>query len=388
MDMERKLRVLHLAASHRWTGVAEPVTSLALYQQKSGLAEVWLACAPGHSFQRRAQERGVEVLNSFYFNHTYNLFHTWHDIKQLIHFVRTQKPDVVHCHLPHDHWLAASVLRFLHKVPVLLVRTVHKYASPRSDPLHRWLFQRATDLVITPTRALAELLRAKLEFDSSKLNVIYGAVDIERFRPDIDGSIIRRRGGIPLSAYVVGIVTRLRKDRGIDWLLDSIPLVLQQYPQTYFIIVGRGELKHWLRKYVKSSPYRRSIICAGYRTYDLPEFYAAFDCSLFLGLGSDGSSRAVLEAMASGKPVIALNAGGLDEVITSGKNGLLVSPGNREELAEAIIKLLSNPGLREQMGKSARQTIEQHFTEPRRASETLNLYFQALHKNAIKQIQC
>ncbi|MCX7766038.1 MAG: glycosyltransferase family 4 protein [Candidatus Sumerlaeia bacterium] len=373
---------MHLAASHRWTGVAEPVTSLALYQQKSGLAEVWLACAPGHSFQRRAQERGVSVLDKFYFSHGYNLFYTWHDIKQLIWFVRTQELDVVHCHLPHDHWLAASVLRFLHTEPVLLVRTVHKYASPRSDLLHRWLFKRATDLIITPTRALAELLKAKLELNTTKLNVVYGAVDIQRFRPNIDRSIIRRRGGIPLSAYVVGIVTRLRRDRGINWLLDSIPVVLQHFPQTYFIIVGRGELKHWLREYIKSSPYRRNIICAGYRTHDLPEFYSAFDCSLFLGLGSDGSSRAVLEAMASGIPVIALNAGGLDEVITSGKNGLLVSPGNREELSAAIIKLLSQPELREQMGKSARQTIEERFTEPRRASDTLSLYIQALNKKS------
>lgn len=371
---------MHLAGSHRWTGVAEPATSLALYQEKSGIARAWLACTPGHSFQRKARERGVEVLDQFHFNRNYNPYHIWLDIKHLIRFVREKRVNVVHCHLPQDHWLSAFALRVFKMTGCLVVRTVHRFAPPRPDPFHRWLFKKATDLIITPTKALAELLSSHLKLNPERLRVVYGAVDTNRFHPGIDKKLIREKFGIPVNVPVAGLVARLRKDRGIYWLMESIPLVLRKIPDAYFVIVGRGELKYWLKDFIKKSPYGKHILRTGYRSNDLPETYAAFDCSLFLGLGSEGSCRAVLEAMASGKPVIALNDGGLKEVITPGENGLLVSPQNRRELAEAIINLFSSTERREKMGITARQTIERRFTEERRATETLALYLDALNK--------
>lgn len=380
MNHKTKLRVLHLASSARWTGVAEPVTSLALYQQKSGEADVWLACIPGQSFQRNARERGVNVIDKFHFTRTYYPFHILKDIITLRRFVRENRIDVVHCHLPHDHWLSVIAFRLFAAEPILLVRSVHRFASPYTDPLHRWLFNRATDVIITPTKALANLLKERLKLKEDKVYVVYGAVDINRFHPGVDGSGIRKRAKVSPDAPIAGLVARLRKDRGLHWLIRALPLVIKEHPNSYFIIVGRGELKYWLKKFTKKSPLGKHVLRAGYQTKNLPAFYSAFDCSLFLGLGSDGSSRAVLEAMASGKPVIALNDGGLDEVITPGENGFLVTPQDAEELASAINTLFADRELCRRMGRNARRVIEERFTEERRARETLQIYYTFLER--------
>ena len=384
--MTERLRILHLASSERWTGIAEPVTSLALYQQQSGEADVWLSCIPGRSFEHRAVERGVRVLPSFSFSRNYITPKTIRDVSNLIQIIVEKQINVVHCHLSHDHWLAAFALRFLKRNPVLLVRSMHRFAAPYKDPFHRWLLERATDLLITPTEAIAHLIKNRFQEIEEKVQTVYGAVDIERFSHHIDPQIIRTQYRIEAQAPVAGLVARLRKDRGIHWLLDTIPLVLARLPIAYFIIVGRGEMKYWLRNYIERVPYRERIMMPGYRTHDLPEIYAALDCSLFLGLGSDGSSRAVLEAMATGKPVIALNRGGINEVIQDGVNGILVPPADRHALARALCSLLTERNRASAMGQNARRTIEQHFTEDRRARETNMLYrmFQEIQRSSEK----
>ncbi len=372
--MANPLNILHLASSERWTGVAEPVTSLALYQQKSGKANVRLACIPGRSFERHARRHGIEVLDSLAFPRNYSPVKTVRDIKVLRRIVKEQNIDIVHCHLSHDHWLAAVALRALGRERVVLVRSYHRFEKPYRDPLHRWLFLEATNCVITPTRALASILKENLFGDYGRVHVVHGAVNTERFNPSVSPALMLEKMKISSGTPIAGLVARLRKDRGIHWLLDTVPRVVEKVPDAKFVLVGRGELKYWLKDYIAKSFHGERLVRAGYQKENLPETYAAFDCSLFLGLGSDGSSRAVLEAMAMGKPVIALNTGGLDEVITPGETGVLVTPGSRDELADAIIVLLSDKEKCRRMGINARHVIEQHFTEERRALDTLDVY--------------
>ena len=116
---------------------------------------------------------------------------------------------------------------------------------------------------------------------------------------------------------------------------------------------------------------------AGYRGDDLPQCYAAIDVSLFLGLGTDGSCRAVLEAMASGKPVIGVNSGAVPETIEHSKSGFLVKQGDVHGLAQALINVLENKTLAAQMGTRSRTITESRFAEQRRAEETVAAYRKA-----------
>ncbi len=368
-------RILHLASSERWTGEADPAISLAHWQRDLG-NQVWLACVPGRSFEQKARERGVDVLTTLYLNRRLNPLHLLADLKTLRTFLRQQMITVIHCHLFHDHWLAALAARKITH-PYILVRTLHRPKVPHSDPFHRMLFTRKTDLTITVYKEAKAAVSKKLRLLDEKVVAIYGGVNSEWFHPAKDGNELRRSLGIPLTVPIAGIVARLRAGRGHQWLLQAIPHVLEKLPDAYFLIIGKGEMKKTLQAQLRELPFHKQVIMAGYRSDDLPQCYAAMDVSLFLGLGTDGSCRAVLEAMASGKPVIGVKRGAVPETIEHSKNGLLVDQGDVQGLAQALITVLENKPLAAQMGTRSRRIAETRFAEQRRAEETVTAYSKA-----------
>ena len=365
-------RILHLVSSDRWTGVAEPVASLASHQQAAG-CEVGLACVPSRSFERQAKRRGLRVLTSLYLNRRLNPIHLIKDLRFLRQFVRDERIQVVHTHLIHDHWVAALALRGGDR-PILLVRTVHRVESLRADLFHRWLFASATDLTIAISAESRRLLAARLGLAADKTRVVYGAVDAARFRPDLDGSGFRRELKIPPGAPLGGIVARMVEGRGHGWLLEAFGRARRQAPELYLVLVGRGPLKKPLRAEIARLGPGKRIIMAGYRGDDLPQAYAAMDFHILLGQGSDGSCRAVLEAMASGKPNIVVRRGVLPETVRDGEDGLLVEPNDVDGLAAAMVRLAAQPQETAAMGRNARRRVEERFREEIRAHETLAAY--------------
>ena len=334
MTVERTFRILHLASSERWTGVAEPVVSLAREQQKAG-CQVWLACVPGQSFERFARRHGVTVLEQFHLDRRLHPLRFWQDLRGIRRFVRENQIEIIHSHLLHDNWVAALALLGAQKPP-LLVRTFHRWERPRSDIFHKWLFGRRNDLTIATSHSLLALFDGLIRLAPGTTAVIYGGVNYERFRPDLSRDTLRQEFRIASDAPVAGIVARMTPGRGHRWLLNAVPEIIRRMPQARVLLIGRGPLKRQLRADIASNSLGEHVILAGYRRTDLPEAYAALDVSLFLGMGSEGTCRAVLEAMATGRPVIAVREGALLEIVEDGKTGLLIEPDNPQALADAI----------------------------------------------------
>ena len=365
------LRILHLVSSERWTGVAEPVVSLAQHQEELG-NDVWLGCIAGKSLESQARLHGLKVMTDIQLNRRAILSH-FHDFRAIRRFIREKGIDVIHAHLLNDHWVAAfSLLKLAN--PPLLVRTFHRYQTPRNDRWHRWLFCDRTDISITTSDDLKQKIESKLSLENGALQVALGAVNIDRFSPEIDGSKVRRELDIPDSAPVAGNIARMSPGRGHLWLLDSLPQVYKAVPNAKCVISGRGALKYTVRGRSNSGSHIGRTRMAGYRHNDLPETYASFDVALFLGQGSEGSCRGALEAMATGLPLIGLNNGAVPHYIEHGVNGYLVEPENREQLAEVMIDLLSDLPKAREMGRKARQTIEQKFLEIKRAERVMEIY--------------
>ncbi len=366
-------RVLHLASSERWTGVAEPLCSLAAHQSRLG-AETWVGCIPSRSFEREAKRLGLRMMLDCYFDRGANPLRPIHDILVLRRFVRQQGIDVVHCHLANDHWLAALAVRGLGR-RVLLVRTVHRRLPPKADPLHRWLFHRATDLTVAVSaESHDELTKWLGPSRARQARLVAGAVDLQRFHPSKDGAAIRRELGVPPDAILAGNVARMVEGRGHVWLLRAFEAAAARAPQLWLALIGRGPLKKALREARKKHPFAGRIVEAGYRKDDLDRMYGALDFHLLLGAGSDGSCRAALEAMAAGKANIALAEGALLDSVKPGETGLLVPRGDVEALAEALVRLGSDREEARRMGAAARRDAEARFGEERRARETLEAY--------------
>ena len=375
---QRPLRILHLVATYRWSGVAEPATSVALHHLKAGCG-VEMTVFWNGPFEERLKRVGVPTARGLRIERTLNPWGQLREIRKLRAYLEENRVDIVHCHLIHDHWMAAVALRGMKGRRPLLVRTVHRFEPMRRDPMNRALFERMTDMVITVSSAQEELIRAAYPAIGNRVRVIHGGVDPSRFRPDLPGvAEMRKELGAGPDTVVAGIVAHLGFNRGHRWLMRSVQVALDRIPNAAVWIVGDGEIRDELRNEAALPRYRRQVVMAGYRKGDLPVVYAAMDVGMLLGLGSEGSARAALETMSSGRPLIGVRRGALLDTVTEGHDGFLVPENDTEALASALVTLLNDRARIREMGANARSTVLTRFTETLRAENTLAAYHEIL----------
>ena len=378
------MNILHLASTARWTGVADPVVSLAAEQSRRG-HRVWVGCTPGRSFEKAIRRNGVAFCEGMRLNVRLNPFDVISDYRLLQRFCRANQVDVVHCHLDNDHWLAMMALQSLRRRNAgrpFLVRTVHGKKGPRVDIVHRWLFAQRTDGLICLSQKLARSAEKKLHLASGRVAAALGAVNLEAFYPQ-GGTEIRNHLHIPLDAPVIGVVSRVRQDRGLDWLLQAFPLVLEKVPNARLLIVGRGEQLKEIQAEIQRPQYRNQVLSPGYfqvyregvpKMQCLQSAYAAMDATLFVALGSEGTCRAILEAMACGKPTVGADIGAVSEIIADGETGFVVPERSVNLLADKMISLLSDRAHCAKMGAAARRRAEACFTQAARADAVEKVY--------------
>lgn len=202
---------------------------------------------------------------------------------------------------------------------------------------------------------VSESQKRHLIFDKraqpEKIKVIYNGVDTKIFKPSVkktDNSI------------VIGAVGSLRKEKGFDIMIKSIPEVVKSCPQAFFIIVGAGAEKERLEKAASDLNVNSRIAFLGQRE-DIPEIIPAFDiaCS---SSRTENFPLSIIECMACAKPIVATKVGGVPEMVKDGFNGVTIDSESPEALAKAIIYLINNKELRKTMGINARKAVEENFT--------------------------
>jgi glycosyltransferase involved in cell wall biosynthesis len=382
MEFKCPLKILHMASSHRWTGVAEPATRLAASQQADG-HEVHFACTGGTSFERHLRQFDVPFEPGFKFDRRLNPAHFRHDAQKLRDWVVRHQPDIIHCHLPHDHWLAVLVLRrpFLKRAgrpAPAIVRTIHREVAPRADFIHRWLWGSATDRIVTVSSSMRDALIERAGLPAARVSFIPGAVDLVRFTPEASPTSIRDLYKIPRDAHVAGMVARMQPHRGHLDLLETIGAVAERVPNAFYALAGRGELKRTVIERVGTHPRADRLVRVGYHKDDLPELYAALDVLVVWTPGSDGSCRGMLEAMACGRPVAGARVGAIADTIEPGETGWLFEPGDRDGLSAVLIDALGDRERLARMGRNARRHVEEHHNFDVQHRHTLEAYREAL----------
>jgi glycosyltransferase involved in cell wall biosynthesis len=358
-DRTGSLRLLHLVANRWWTGSADPALGLAVSLRDRGHA-VAFACIPGDALDAHARAARLPPEPGLSLEPRARPWVWLRDAAALRRLVRARGIELVHTHLTHDHCLAVLALRGL-ATPV--VRTLHHRRAARGGPARRWLFRR-TAAVFAASEAIATAARAA-RLTRGPLAVIPGAVDISRFTPEADPSAVRqelRLGPGP----VVGCVARLVPGRGHDVLLEAAARLRSRWPMLRVLLVGRGDGRPALERRVADLGLGDVVVFAGYRGDDLPEVLTALSCFALLGGGSEESGRAVLEAMAAGRPVIAGRFGAMPESVVEGETGWLVAP-DPEAVADRLAAVLADPETARHMGQAGRRRVLACHTPDRRA---------------------
>jgi len=247
---------------------------------------------------------------------------------------------------------------------VRLVWHLNDIETPRLVRLGFLPLARAwADGIAVAARAVGEHCFPNGDEPNGRMHVLYAPVDTARFRPETDGAGVRAELGI--SSPVIGVVGNFSPGKGFEYLLEAAPAIRQRYPTAKFLLVG--ELLENRRAYWTGLMRRRDelklandLIFAG-RREDMPEVYGAM--TVFVQASeAEACPMAVLEASASGLPVVATDVGGTRELVEDGMTGLLVEPCRPDEIAEAVLRVLDASDLARRMGQAGAERMRKFFS--------------------------
>lgn len=258
-----------------------------------------------------------------------------------------EKFDIIHLHEPLMPMLCTTVLRLSQTTNIgtfhaFAGRPSYSFAKPLAMRfLKKWF--RKLDGKIAVSKPAMEFVNKYLPGDYT---IIPNGVDLAHFSPDVP----------PIDEFCDGKLNilftgRLEKRKGANYLLKAYQRVKEEIPDSRLIIVGPGtRLRNKYEKHVKRHGLK-DVVFIGYVSYDdLPRYYKTADIFCAPATGRESFGIVLLEAMAIGKPIVASNIEGYASLLTHGAEGLLVPPKDKEALAQALISLMTDESLRQQMG--------------------------------------
>lgn len=237
-------------------------------------------------------------------------------------------------------------------------------------------------LVVTVSKYSQEKTVEFYDVDRAKIRVVPNGVDLERFQPRKCSDAIRLKIGAENNKQCALFVGRLVPRKGLHFLIEAATRVVKENKEIKFIVVGDGPLKNRLVSYSEKLGVKDYFVFLGEVPDEmLPELY---NCADLFALPStqEGQGLSLLEAQASGTPVVAFNTSAINETVLNGKTGILTQP-NSDELAEAILKVLADSSLRENMGNSGRKFVSENYSWNTCAEKMFNVYLEAIQQSKV-----
>ena len=233
-------------------------------------------------------------------------------------------------------------------------------------------------LIVTVSNYSAKKIVQLYEVNETKIRVVPNGVDLQKFKPsEVSEKVKDMFGGN--CEHLVLFVGNLIPRKGLHFLIEAAKDVIKENRGTKFVVVGDGPLKSHLIQYSKEQGVSDVFAFLG----DVPEHLlpSLYNCADVFASPSiqEGQGISLLEAQASAKPVVAFNVTAITEVVKNKKTGLLVEP-QKSQLAEAILSLLSNKGLRERMGRSGREFVSNNFSWDICAQKMLQVYSEVMER--------
>jgi len=276
-------------------------------------------------------------------------------IKQIRRQIRHLKPDLIHIHGTRAGSLGRlAAIGF--NIPVIYTEHLwtknFRLANRFLHFFHHianWFFDLFTTLNIAVSNAVKDFLVDSNISYNEKVKVIYNGIEPLKSQAKV----------LSGEEITIGTVATLNKNKGVQYLIRAWPRVLNEFPQARLEIIGDGPYKEALVKEVKKRKLQKHISFSGFLP-DLEKELAKLDIYVQPSL-SESFGLAIVQAMSVGLPIIATNTGGIPEVVTDNKSGLLVEPAKPKALGLAILDMLKNKEKTRKMGEMARKEATVRF---------------------------
>jgi glycosyltransferase involved in cell wall biosynthesis len=362
----------------------------------SGEVDFKVYCATKAGFREPTEVNGVKIFPCSSTDRVFPL-DNWTFNRTLSKMAETVKADVYESHTVSGYGLQKALKKCGAKVP--FITTVHGVLADESAQaqLRGGMSMRAkaanffmkrlsrieaesarnATLIVTISKYSQKKIVEFYGVDQHKTRIIPNGVDPERFKPTVDCyEHLKTRIGAGKGQTVL-FVGRLIPRKGLRYLVEAAKQVVKERSETLFVIVGDGPLRNRLVAEVEQANLADNFTFLGdVSEAELPAVYGCADVFAFPSI-QEGQGIALLEAQASAKPVVAFNVSGVKEAVLDKETGLLVEP-NVDELAEAVLRLLSDASFRQKMGVSGREYVLREFTWDICAQKMLRVYREAL----------
>lgn len=270
-------------------------------------------------------------------------------IGKLIKLFWNLKPDLIHTHLFQPRVYVSIAYLFYYRT--ILITQKHNSVNPRKHNIFV-LFEMLSILVNRKVIAISQSVKNSLIkyelIPERKIYVLPNCIDYKEFKEIVDF-----RKNFREKPIIIGTVGRLERQKGTKYLLMAMKIILLKYPHTRLEIVGDGSLLEELKNLSSKLGISNSVVFFG-KFVNVKPFYSRMDVFVLPSI-YEGFGIVLLEAMASGVPVVATDVDGIKEVILDSHCGILVPPKNPEAIANAVIKIIENPQLTQSL-------IDQGFT--------------------------
>lgn len=273
--------------------------------------------------------------------------------------LRQERPDVIHTHntQPFIDGTLGGLLAGVKKI----IHTDHARSFPDNKRymFAEWFMSHFAYRVVGVSEHTANNLIKYEKISPKKIKIIPNGIDATRFNITIDREKKKRELGITNNGPIIGLGVRLTEQKGITYLLQAMPAIIEKFPAITLVIVGEGPLMKQLKAEADSLEVTKNVLFLGPRL-DIPELLQTFEIYVLPSLW-EGLPMVLLEALAAGCPIIATKVGGVATAVEDGVNGTLVQPRDVKQLSRAIIKLLENQDLREEFSLNGRALFEKKF---------------------------
>jgi glycosyltransferase involved in cell wall biosynthesis len=339
---------------------------------------VVVAAPKGSQLAVLAQQRGLQVKTTTSGNRGWITL-----VPSYLRMIKKYKIDVVNTHGSLDSWTASIAGRISSRHPVI-IRTRHKSTPVSRSLRHRLLYGRLPHVVTTTGEAVRQELITRNRLSPSRVISIPTGVDLERFHPQPPDAALRKSLGLGSQGPLVGAVTFLRPEKGMEVLIEAVRLLKNTVPTLKCLIIGDGGEKLTLLARIRDLGLEHCVHLVGFRQ-DIPALLSLLDVVVIPSF-EEGIPQSLTQALAMERPVVASAVGGVPEVVKDGVTGLLVPPRNPAVLAEKISFILNNPSTGARMGKSGRQVIQERYSMECMLTQTENVYrrlFQSLNSPSL-----
>ena len=388
------MRVTHIITRLIVGGAQENTVSSVLgLQRKPGL-EIDLISGPTTGPEGSLESAFAHQPNSLRLaRHLIRAVHPLHDwlaLRELTQMLRVRRPDIVHTHSSKAGILGRLAAQRA-GVPII-IHTIHGPSfGAFQGPLANLIFTtaerhaaRCTTHFVTVANAMTQqFLKAGIGHPDQFTRVFSG-FPLEPFLSATNDASLRSRYGLKPGDFVVGKIARLFKLKGHDDLMDAAPGIIRRCPQIKFLLVGGGPWRERLAEKVRAMNLENHFIFTGLvPPSEIPPLVGIMDALVHLST-REGIPRALPQALAAARPVVAYDCDGSGEVCLDNQTGFLITPVDTARLTESLVALATKPELRERLGRHGQSFVKERFPVERMVDELHALYLKLAGQRGIQ----